>query len=76
MFKRIEIESLKVEISKINEAHWAEDYNDACSRPDYTLRRRLVNRITPLLRDALALGMVVSSECGPCAKFGFELKGE
>ena len=66
-------QALRDEVSKVNQAHWAGDYNDAALPSDNTLIRRLSKRITPLLREAIGAGLVSSCECGPCGKYGFKI---
>ena len=66
------IQELRDEVSKVNEAHWSCDYNDAALPGDHTLIRRLSKRITPLLREAITAGLVSSCECG-CGRYGFEI---
>ena len=66
-------QELRDEVSKVNEAHWTCDYNDAALPSDQTLIRRLSKRITPLMREAITAGMISSCECGPCGRYGFEI---
>ena len=56
------------EITAINAAHWAEDYNAAVLPRDSHLRQRLARRIPSHLSGRICMG-----EYGPCGKFGIKL---
>lgn len=56
------------EITAINAAHWAEDYNAAVLPRDSHLRQRLARRIPSHLSGRVCMG-----EYGPCGKFGIKL---
>ena len=59
-------------IKAVNEAHWAEDYNDAVLPRDSFLRRRLARRATEAGLPVGA-GVLVMGEFGPAGAYAYKI---
>lgn len=60
------------QVQAVNEAHWAEDYNDAVLPRDSFLRRRLARRATEAGLPVGA-GVLVMGEFGPAGAYAYKI---